>query len=284
MHADIAAVLAERGVICPRHYPHLANRIEYAVATGRLATVLRGAYAEPTFASSAEARVAAATALFPNATFVRETAAHLTWWPELRLETVQVAGPRPIRSKGFRFERRTIDAELRTWDGARFVTCPALTVLDLTDSLGGAAIDEALRRRATSLPELWNALALTRDRPGNGERARLLRESRDLPWSELERRAHVLLRSVHAKGWVTNHEVVAGGRRYYLDAAFPHVKLDLEFDGWAYHRSHESFIADRARDVDLTLAGWTVLRFTASTLDTLPGVLRSVLPRLESRH
>ena len=48
------------------------------------------------------------------------------------------------------------------------LACPALSVLDLIDVLGGAAVDEALRRRATTLRELWAAYAMCPQRPGNG--------------------------------------------------------------------------------------------------------------------
>ncbi|MHA6513539.1 DUF559 domain-containing protein [Tessaracoccus sp. Z1128] len=283
MHSDITTILTDDGIICPRQHPHLADRIDRAVKSGHLAPVLRGAYALPDWAPTVKARVAAISALHPNATFVRETAAHLTWWPELQLEAVQVAGPRVRRAAGFSFERRTVGTDLRDWDGDKFVTTPAQTVLDLTDSMGGAAIDEALRRRATTLEDLWTALRLGKDRAGNGDRARLLRESRDLPWSELERAAHIALRKAHITGWVTNHRVTVKDRDYLLDVAFPLLRLALEFDGWEFHRSLESFIADRARDVQLTLAGWTVLRFTHSALTTMPSSVSAMVKQLEAR-
>lgn len=283
MHSDIAAILNDHGIICPRQHPHLADRIDRAVKSGHLAPILRGAYGLPDWAPTVKARVAAITALHPNATFVRETAAHLTWWPELHLEAVQVAGSRVRRAAGFRFERRAVGTDLREWDGDKFVTTAAQTVLDLTDSMGGAAIDEALRRKVVTLEDLWTALHLGKDRAGNGERKRLLRESRDLPWSELERAAHVALRKAHIKGWVTNHRVTVKDKQYLLDAAFPRLTLALEFDGWEFHRSMESFIADRDRDVQLTLAGWTVLRFTHSTLKTMAPSVLSMLKQLEAR-
>lgn len=283
MHSDITAILTDHGIICPRHHPHLADRVDRAVKSGHLAPILRGAYGLPDWAPTVEARVAAIRALYPNATFVRETAAHLTWWPELKLEAVQVAGPRVRRAPGFSFERRAVGTELREWDGDKFVTTPAQTVLDMIDSLGGAAIDEALRREATTLEDLWNALRFGKDRAGNGERERLLRESRDLPWSELERAAHVALRKAHIKGWATNHRVSVKDKDYFLDAAFPRLMLALEFDGWEFHRSYDSFIADRHRDVQLTLAGWTVLRFTDSTMETMPASVSAMIRQLEAR-
>ena len=51
---------------------------------------------------------------------------------------------------------------------------PALTVLDLIPTLGGKPIDEALRRRAATLEQMWRALELTPDRRGNTLRRALL--------------------------------------------------------------------------------------------------------------
>jgi len=59
--------------------------------------------------------------------------------------------------------------------------------------------------------------------------------------------------------------------------------LALEFDGWEFHRSLDSFIADRHRDVQLTLAGWTVLRFTDSTMETMPSSVSAMIRQLEAR-
>jgi very-short-patch-repair endonuclease len=39
-------------------------------------------------------------------------------------------------------------------------------------------------------------------------------------------------------------------------------RLIVEVDGYAYHRAPSAFEADRKRDVELTIRGWRVLRFT----------------------
>lgn len=57
-------------------------------------------------------------------------------------------------------------------------------------------------------------------------------------------------------GW-TFHPKVRG---YELDFAFAAQRVDVEVDGWRWHRS--SFERDRERDAVLTAAGWVVLRFT----------------------
>jgi len=61
------------------------------------------------------------------------------------------------------------------------------------------------------------------------------------------------------------------GRRFRLDVGFPHVRLAVECDGWAWHGRHKGdFKRDRERDRALLLAGWRVLRFFASEIRQSP--------------
>lgn len=274
VNIDIANVLHQRGYISLSEHPELKTAVDWQASQGRLVRVLGNWYTTADVADSFEAKVAAARGTYPNGVFVRETAARLSWWPELEAKKVQVAVERTVPRKGFVFERSSIPAELTVWTGQHFVTHPALTVLDLTDTLGGAAIDEALRRRAVTLDDLHQALAGTRGRRGNRERARLVAESRDEPWSELERQAHVLLRQARFPGWVANHPVEIEGRRYFLDLAVPDLKLAAEVDGWAHHKTFESFVADRSKWNDLALDKWLLLHFTANSMDDLVRQMR----------
>ena len=47
-----------------------------------------------------------------------------------------------------------------------------------------------------------------------------------------------------------------------VDFVWRDARLIVEVDGYRYHRSPSRFEDDRERDVILSLAGWTVLRFT----------------------
>lgn len=280
MHPEILAALEADSIILSSQYPRLSRAIERHVARGELKRVLGDAYSAVGPASSFEVRVAAARAVHPNCVFVRETAARLTWLPTIQVDRIQAASNRRHPSAGFTFERRLVPQELTAWDGTHYVSTPALTVLDLTDSRGASAISDALRLRLVTIEDLHRALDLTKGRPGNVRRAQLVREARDLPWSELERDAHVRLRRAHLKGWVANHPVVIRNCMYYIDIALPELKLAVEIDGWQHHKAFDSFVSDRARWNALTLAGWTVLHFTASTMDELvPQLQEGVLLR-----
>ena len=58
------------------------------------------------------------------------------------------------------------------------------------------------------------------------------------------------------------HPVVVGGRRYYLDLAYPHRRLAIEYDG-DDHRRQARARRDLEREAALVAAGWRVLRFDA---------------------
>lgn len=65
--------------------------------------------------------------------------------------------------------------------------------------------------------------------------------------------------------------------------AFPHWKLAVEVDGWAFHSGVDRFRADRRKQNALTLAGWTVVRFTWTDLVERPDYVVAVIKRLTDR-
>lgn len=67
-----------------------------------------------------------------------------------------------------------------------------------------------------------------------------------------------------------NVPVVAGDRRAWLDACWPHARLAVEVDGRAYHVLGEDWEDGLARQNALVLAGFTVLRFSGRAIRTSP--------------
>ena len=67
-----------------------------------------------------------------------------------------------------------------------------------------------------------------------------------------------------------NYRVQVGGRRRYLDLAWPDAKVAVEFDGFVPHSTRRVFDDDRARQNDLVADGWTVFRVTKTMLDADP--------------
>jgi very-short-patch-repair endonuclease len=62
-----------------------------------------------------------------------------------------------------------------------------------------------------------------------------------------------------------------------VDFVWREARLIVEVDGYAYHRSPSAFETDRERDVTLTGAGWTVMRFTWRQIDGRAGWVVAII-------
>ncbi|MFV0427944.1 MAG: DUF559 domain-containing protein [Arachnia sp.] len=276
MHPLIKAELDEFGIV--RRLPHLNCRIDSALRRQELIGLFPGTYAAKV---CFETLVLALSVWDPDAVFTGATAARLTWWPQAPGETLHAMTRRRLRRRvpGVSLSKARLDPDLVQQVRGLRVTHPALTALDLARDLGPEAIDEALRRRAVTVELLEWALERTASRAGNRELRRYLRDSRDAPWSPLERRAHRLLREAGYERWKANYPVRLPWGTVYLDVALVGMQVALEFDGWEFHSNHASFISDRRRDVALQAAGWQVFRFTDATLDDVVPTLDATARR-----
>lgn len=266
------------GVLVRRRHGHVGDRLDHCLRTGQLQAALPGIYtvADPSWG----VLTLAAARYRPDAVITGAAAARLLWWPDCPITrvTAAVGSGRIIADRaGFGWERRRVPAELITHRDGIGIAKPAMSVLDLIPMLGGRVIDEALRRRAVRLPQLWEALALCPGRRGNALRRDLLHDSRDSPWSEAERDAHRLLRAAGLTGFRTNHRVEAMGQTYWVDIAFPELRVIVEIDGWQYHGGRVPFVKDRWRYSRLSAAGWMVLPMAAEALTTDPAAFVEVV-------
>lgn len=261
---QLAIALAHGGglIVAGRHSP-LRGRVEGAVKRGQLDRVLSGIYGA-TGSVDCGLRCRALQLADGDAVIMGEAAAWLLGLDGAREpQRITAISNLRLNTGGFRTLDRHLDPELvGVVEGLR-VTCPALTTLDLVATQGGRPIDAALRS-GVPLATLWATFRAMPNRPGNAAIRRLLVESRDEPWSEAERTAHLLLHRARVSGWKTNHPVRLPTGWVRLDIAFPHLRLALEIDGYEFHSSRGQFESDRARDVALCLAGWGVHRFTAT--------------------
>ncbi len=278
MRDDIRHRLETDDVINATLHPELDRALNSYRFRGDLTTVLPQIYATRARAQDFDVRFAAVRASTRPYILTGRAAAKTVWWPELMCDEIDLAHPSMLFDRaGFRFHERYITPSLVSVVDGVPVTRPELTVLDLIPELGPDVVDEALRRRVVTLPRLHAALALTPRRRGNRLRREVLRDSRDAPWSALERRAHRILREAKIGGWTTNYEVTIGGLTYYLDLAWPARKLAVEIDGFEFHGDRDAFHRDRLRDAALTTAGWHVLHFSAESLLSLPDAVRTAL-------
>jgi very-short-patch-repair endonuclease len=130
---------------------------------------------------------------------------------------------------------------------------------------GPRAAGSALQRHVELKP-LWEAHLRNKGRHGSPAARLLLQAAQDGTRSAAERLLAHLLREAGITGWLANHPVAG----YCVDFGFHACKLALETDGLAFHTDADDFHRDRVRQNAITLAGWTVLRFTWLDLTEYP--------------
>ena len=82
---------------------------------------------------------------------------------------------------------------------------------------------------------------------------------------------------------LTEHWITANGRSHECDCVYLDQRVIVELDGYATHSTRRKFESDRARDRDLLVADWIVVRVTWRQLmhdrDGLARDLRRLLAR-----
>jgi very-short-patch-repair endonuclease len=278
LQRDIQRLLTSDGVIVRRDHPNLISSIDWLIRNDDLRPVLPGVYASPGACDAMATRVQALMRWDPDAILVDEAAAWVSFWPEIRLRHIACSLKHQRRPQpGYRFSRRRIPLELVVSRGGIRYTSPALTALDLCATVGGDAIDQALRTRATTLALLHQAMDLTAGRVGNRTRRQLLLDTRDEPWSKAERLFHRLLREAGISGWKANQPVILNHATCYIDVLFRKLKLAIEIDGRLFHTGSEAFETDRWRQNLLILDGWCVLRFTWTVIEEQPDMVLAMI-------
>jgi len=148
----------------------------------------------------------------------------------------------------------------------------ARTIIDLAGVLAPAALevalDDCLSRRLTSVAYLQRRIDTVgrQGRTGAGTLASLLEDrtgAQPRSQSEFERRLLAALKRGGLPVPQTQYEVaLPGGRRAFLDFAYPEVKLGLEADSYRHHSSRIDWGRDHTRNRLLTAVGWRILPVT----------------------
>ena len=202
-------------------------------------------------------------------------------------EMIEMSGPTGRSLPGVIFHRLQPGDQPRsgTFGGFR-ATNVDRTLLDLFAVLSPPAaelaLEDALRRRLTTIDRLWSTLG-AHARPGrNGVRSlrRCLLEHDDRDGA-LQSRMEAGLRRIVAEipppMAVPQYCVPCGEREYRLDFAFPHIKLGIEAHSLRWHMGRERWVRDLQRDRRLKLAGWTLLYFSWDDMKLDPnGVRREI--------
>jgi very-short-patch-repair endonuclease len=249
-----------------------ADAIKHRVRTGRLHRRHRGVYAVGHLAAPPFAREWAAVLACPAAVLSHGTAAVL--WGLLEADEaapvhVTLPGGRHHRD-GIRVHRARLEpGDVRHRHGLP-LTSPARTILDLAPQVTERLLADALARRLV--------------RPGDLRKSARLRGLLDpgprLTRSEAERRLLAIVERARLPRPRTNARVAG----FELDAFWPHARLAVEVDGYAFHGSRTAFERDRRRDLALHAAGVRVLRVSWRQLgepEALSAALAAALARVE---
>jgi very-short-patch-repair endonuclease len=174
------------------------------------------------------------------------------------------------------------------------VTSVPRTMLDVASVLRPwhleLAVDDALRQRSTSVPELWAMLEQFGGRGCTGTKAlrRLLDERTDgraRSQSEFEIVTDELLRTSSLPPYFRQFEVMTKiGRPALIDFAWPEAKLGVEADSYKWHSGRQQWQNDMERQNALAEIGWLLLRFSWWDVTRRPNyVLDTIATTLTAR-
>jgi very-short-patch-repair endonuclease len=232
--------------------------LDRRVRSGRLYVVHRGVYAVGHPVLTREGRWMAAVLVAGAGAVLSHGTAAAAW--DLRPPsgaihvTVPGTGGRRRRA-GLRIHRSTTLDDTTSVRGIP-VTGPLRTIVDLATVLEGRPLEHALdladQRHLVDFAEL-------RQRPlPRSLQAVLSLYAQTVTRSELEE-CFLALCDAHRLPRPMSNVIVQGRE---VDFVWQDARLIVEVDGYRYHRSPSAFEDDRERDVILSLAGWTALRFT----------------------
>lgn len=186
------------------------------------------------------------------------------------------APPTPCWLKVIRLKPRDIP-QLRSIGGRRVPAVERVLLevaAELPISDAGKALDDALRRRLTTLDRLNEMLEKEAGKGRKGVRVlRSLLGSRDVRdqtvRSGFESRMLRILRRIDA--FVSaDHEVKVAGERFVLDFYFPEVLLGIECHSIRWHLGDEAFKNDVRRHRLISSAGIELLFFTWEEVTSAP--------------
>lgn len=187
--------------------------------------------------------------------------------PERTIE-VSVYQSRPVRGAVVHRLRPHDRPRVRTLNELR-VACLERTIIDLgavlPDDLVSDALDDALRRRLTTVDRLKTHLDAAGGSGRNGSsilrRLLAVRDGSDAKVrTSFESKMLWIVRNLPLPA-MPNFRLVVGGRTRYLDFAFPPYRLGVECHSARWHRAHRQWLNDIERDRHLAAAGWLILYF-----------------------
>ncbi|HVF12389.1 MAG TPA: DUF559 domain-containing protein [Actinomycetota bacterium] len=206
------------------------------------------------------------------------SAAELLGLPGGDKRSIDLTSPRRLRSSTSRINFHRVP-HLPTADliieGALTFTSATRTLLDLCEIISllllEDALDEAIRRKLTSLPALKLRMQApdVSGRPGISQ-LRSLVSADDVCESPLERMLVRLLRTSSLPPPERQFELKKRGRRVRLDFAYVEANVAIECDGYRWHSMKSAWESDIERRNFINALGWRVIQVTWSSLRERP--------------
>lgn len=247
---------------------------------GRLYPVYRGVYVLGREGISEQGEWQGAVLVGGDGALLSHRSAAALWGLMSHSPPVEITVASSKRVPGIAFHECGIHPEERTTYKGIPITTVARTLLDVAELVDDYEFElvweEADRRRLLDLPAIEAVCARGFGRRGLKRVRALLDMNRPTTRSPLEARVLALCRSHSLPLPQTNTEVL--GRE--VDAFWPEQRLMVEADGYAFHGHRAAFENDRARDAEMQVAGYRVLRLTHRRLDVEPDKVAAQLRRL----
>jgi hypothetical protein len=244
-----------------------ARAIDHRLERGRLHRVHRGVFAVGhAVLSRPGAWMAAVLAAGPEAVLSHRSAAALWGIRDTAAARVEVTVPRNRRARPrITIHRGALSADEITVHDGIAVTTPARTLLDLAEVLAPHQLERAVHeteyRRLTS-PLSLDAL-LTRHQGRRGTKAlRAIVDQNNLGSTITKSELEIMFLAFLDQNEVPRPLVNEPIGPYTVDALWPAQRLVVELDSRQAHHTTRAFEQDRARDRNLQVAGWHVLRIT----------------------
>jgi len=260
--------------------------VEGRIRRGRWSVVDHGVYRSAETPTSWHQRLMAACLAGPGLASHR-SAAVLWDLPGFTTDVVEVTAVRHRRRKApdviWHETIRLGEGDVTEIDTIP-ATRPTRTILDLGAVVDDAALlralDDALRRRLTTVARLQAALDDFGDRrrgSGRVRRALALRLAAPVPESVLETEFDELIRRfalpTPSRQWVIRGDGGLAVAR--VDFAYPAARVAIEIDGARHHLSRDDWTRDMQRQNDITSRGWQVLRFSADDIRSTPEIVKT---------
>jgi very-short-patch-repair endonuclease len=241
------------------------DAVKRRVRSGRLHRLYRGVYAVGHTALGNEGRwMAAVLACGAGAVLSHRSAAELWTMLSPGSGVIHVTVPIPggrRRRPGIRLHRfPSLPTSATTHRNGIAVTTPARTIADLRRV---ASPDEA---RCAIREAEFAGLDVADEASRDSEPTR----------SKLERRFLRLCRRHRLPLPEVNQRIGP----YEVDFLWRECRLVVETDGWQGHRGRVAFEADRAKDLELKLLGYEVVRFTYRQVEKRPAAVAAKLRAL----